>query len=171
MRKIERSNPLVTLAVAAMGAAVGLVVQFALSSRGAPPLVPPLSLAASLVLVAGVLLVFGIRLRRQIQKQPGAINPFQAVRLLVTARAGQLVGALFGGFGGGLLLSLAGRSVPATASTWLPMALTVVAGAALIVCAAVVEHWCQVPPGNDGDAETDTDPQQGPADSAVYRDR
>ncbi|WP_200331334.1 DUF3180 family protein [Leucobacter sp. L43] len=171
MRKVERSNPLVTLAVAAMGAAVGLVVQFALSSRGHAPLSPPLSLPASLVLVAGVLLVFGLRLRRQIRKQPGAIDPFHAVRLLVTARAGQIVGALFGGFGAGLLLSLTGRSVAATAAAWVPMMLVVIAGAVLLGCAAIVEHWCRVPPGDETDEDGGLDPERGPADPAVYRDR
>lgn len=171
MRKVERSNPLTALAAAAMGAAVGLVVQFALSSRGQAPLSPPLSLAASLVLVAGVLLVFGIRLRRQIRKQPGAIDPFHAVRLLVTARAGQIAGALFGGFGTGLLMSLAGRSVAATSAVWLPMVLVIAAGATLLACAAIVEHWCRVPPGDETEEEGGMDPDRGPGDPAVTRDR
>ena len=171
MRKIERSNPLTALAAAAMGAAVGLVVQFALSNGGHAPLSPPLSLTASLVLVAGVLLVFGLRLRRQIRKQPGAIDPFHAVRLLVTARAGQIVGALFGGFGFGLLLSLTGRSVAASSTTWLPMALVIVSGAALFACAALVEHWCRVPPGDDPEERSEFEPEPGPADPAVTRDR
>ena len=171
MRKVERSNPLAILAAAAMGAALGLVLQFALSWRGSAPLVPPLSLAVSLVLLAAVLLVFGIRLHRQIRKQPGAINPFHAVRLLVTARAGQLVGALFGGFGAGLALALVGRSVPAQPGVWLPMVLVAIAGAALVACAAIVEHWCRVPPGDDPDGEHELDPGHGPADSTVYRDR
>lgn len=171
MRKVERSNPLVALAVAAMGAAVGLLVQFALSNRGHAPFSPPLSLSASLVLVAGVLLVFGLRLRRQIRNRPGAVDPFHAVRLLVTARAGQIVGALFGGFGAGLLLSLTGRSVAAASATWVPMMLVVVAGAALLASAAIVEHWCRVPPGDETEEDGGIDPERGPADQAVYRDR
>ncbi|MGW9021371.1 DUF3180 domain-containing protein [Leucobacter chromiiresistens] len=174
MRRIERTNPLAVLATAAMGAAVGLVVQFALSSGGHAPLVPPPPLAASLVLVAAVLIVFGLRLRRQIRKQPGAIDPFQAVRLLVTARAAQLVGALFGGFAAGLLLSLSGRSIPAGGATWGPMVVVLVSAAVLLGCGALVEQWCRVPPGDGSDeagGEGGEDPERGPADPVATRDR
>lgn len=171
MRKIDRTNPLAIVAAAAMGAAVGLVVQFALSSRGAPPLVPPLSLSASLAILAAVLLIFGLRLHRQVRRRPGAVNPFHAVRLLVTARAGQLVGGCFGGFGAGLLLSLAGRSIAAPTATWLPMAFVVIAAAALIACAAIAEHLCRVPPGDDGaDDDSGIEPGRGPADQTAYRE-
>lgn len=170
MGGLERMNPLASVAAAAMGAAVGLVVQFALSGRGQAPFSPPLSLPVTLVLVGVVLLVFGIRLRRNVEKRPGAVNPFHAVRLLAAARAGQIVGGLLGGFGGGLALSLLGRSVPAPVDTWLPMVLTLAGGAVLVACAAVAEHLCRVPPG-DGDEEGDAgpDPSLGPADTAAYR--
>lgn len=174
MRRIERSNPLAILATAAMGAAVGLVVQFALSGSGRAPFVPPLPLAASLVLVAAVLIVFGLRLRRQIRKQPGAIDPFHAVRLVVTARAAQLVGALFGGFAAGLLLSLSGRSVAAGGATWVPMVLVLVSSAVLLGCGALVEQWCRVPPGDGADEAGDAGgegPERGPRDPVVTRDR
>lgn len=168
MRESDQTKPLAIIAAAAIGAAIGLVVQFGLSGRGAPPLVPPLSLAAMLVLIAAVLLTLGIRLRRNVVKRPGAINPFHAVRLLVTARAAQLVGGLLGGFGGGLALSLLGRTVPAPTGTWVPMVLALAGGVILVVCAAITEHLCRVPPG-DGDAPEVEDPEPGPADQAAYR--
>ncbi|QYM76750.1 DUF3180 family protein [Leucobacter luti] len=168
MRSDERMNPLVTLAAAAMGIAIGLVVQFALSGRGAAPFVPPLSLAIMLALIAGVLLTLGIRLRRTVLKRAGAVNPFLAVRLLATARAGQLVGGFLGGFGGGLALSLLGRSVPAPVSSWLPMVLVFATGAALVVCAAITEHLCRIPPG-DGDTPEASEPEAGPSGQTAYR--
>lgn len=171
MRAPDRLNPLAIAAAAAMGAAIGLVLQFALSGRGQSPFVPPLSLPITQVLVAGVLLAFGIRLRRTVSRRPGAVNPFHAVRLLATARAGQIVGALLGGFGGGLALSLLGRSVPAPTGTWLPMLLTFVTGTVLVACAVIAEHLCRVPPGEgDDDEERDPDPSLGPADRAAYRE-
>lgn len=168
MPRLERSNPLVTTATAAIGVAIGMILQFGLASRGMPTLVPPLTLPTSLVLIAGVLLAFGLRLRRQVRTRPGAVNPFQAVRLLAAARSAQIVGALLGGFGGGLALGLVGRSVPAPVGTWLPMVLALAGGAILVACAAVTEHLCRVPPGDDpepggGEAEP------GPADQAAYR--
>lgn len=169
MRRIERSNPLLALLVAGAGTVLGALVQFALSNRGAPPLVPPLSLPASLVLIAAVLLVFGIRLRRALQKGPGAVNPFQAVRLLAAARAGQLVGALLGGFGGGLAVAVLARSVPPPPQTWIPMLLVLLGGAVLVGCAIYAERCCRVPPG-DGDGEdAGADPEPGPADQAAFR--
>lgn len=168
MPRLERSNPLVTVAAAAIGTAVGMILQFGLSSRGMPTLVPPLTLPTSLVLIAGVLLALGLRLRRQVRTRPGAVNPFQAVRLLAAARSAQIVGALLGGFGGGLALSLLGRSVPAPTSTWLPMLLALVGGAILVACAAVTEHLCRVPPG-DGPEGGGEEADPGPADQAAYR--
>ncbi|RGE20315.1 DUF3180 family protein [Leucobacter sp. wl10] len=169
MRRVERSNPLLVLAATAAGAVLGLLVQFALSNRGAPPLVPPLSLPASLVLIAVVLLVFGIRLRRALRRGAGAVNPFQAVRLLAAARAGQLVGALLGGFGGGLAIALLGRSVPAPTATWLPMVLALLGGTVLVGCAAYAEHCCRVPPGGDGEDADEPGSEPGPADQTAFR--
>lgn len=168
MRGDERSNPLAVVAAAAMGIAIGLVIQFGLSSRGSAPFIPPLSLAVMLVLIAAVVLTLGIRLRRTVLKRAGAVNPFHAVRLLATARAGQLVGGLLGGFGGGLALSLLGRSVPAPPATWVPMLLVLGGGIVLVVCAAITEHLCRVPPG-DGDGTEDAGEEPGPAGQAAYR--
>ncbi|MFA5606872.1 MAG: DUF3180 family protein [Leucobacter sp.] len=170
MHKLDRVNPLALVAAAAMGGAIALVVQFALSSRGNPPFVPPLSLPSTLVLLAVVLLVLGVRLRRALTKQGRQVNPFHAVRLLATARAGQFVGALLGGAGAGLALALLGRSVPAPTATWLPMILTLATGAVLVAAGAVTEHLCRVPPG-DGDEEDgeSPDPSPGPADRPAYR--
>ena len=169
MRNDGRMNPLTTVAAAAIGAAIGLVVQFWLSGRGNAPFVPPISLPVTLVFVAALLIGFGVRLRSTVTKRPGDVNPFHAVRLLATARAGQLAGALFGGFGGGLLLSLSGRSVPAPLETWLPMLLSLIAGAVLTVAGLVAEHLCKVPPGEDSDEGSGSDPSPGHAEGAAYR--
>lgn len=170
MPRLERTNPFAVIAAAAMGIAVGLLLQFTLSSRGLPPLVPPLSLPATLVVLGAVVLWLGIRLRRNVAKRPGAVNPFQAVRLLAAARAGQIAGGLLGGFASGLALSLLGRSVAAPSSTWLPMLLAAVGGAILVACSAVAEHLCRIPPGG-GDAEDEAgeDPAPNPSDQPAYR--
>lgn len=169
MNKLDRLNPLVPVAAAAMGIAGGLVVQFYLSGRGHAPFVPPISLPVTLVFIAAVLLGFGIRLRRNVSKRSRSVNPFHAVRLLATARAGQIVGGLFGGFGGGLALSLLGRSVPAPVASWLPMLLVFGGGLTLVVCAVITERLCRVPPGDDFDGETDPEPGPEPADQAAFR--
>lgn len=152
-QRLRGLNPLHLVASGAIGAAIALLIQAWLLSRGRPSLVPPYSLAVTLTLLAALLISLGLRLRRHMKKGTGAVDPFHAVRLLATARAGQLVGALFTGFGGGLMLSLLGRSVPAPIETWLPMLVTLVTGALLLGCAIVTEHLCRVPPGDDPEGE------------------
>ncbi|QIK62838.1 DUF3180 domain-containing protein [Leucobacter viscericola] len=169
MRKLDRMNPLTSIAAAAMGMAIGLLVQFYLSGRGHAPFVPPLSLPVTLVFIAAVLLGFGIRLRHNVSKRTRAVNPFHAVRLLATARAGQIVGGLLGGFGGGLVLSLLGRSVPAPVASWLPMLLVFGGGLTLVICAMITERLCRVPPGDDKGEETDPETGPEPADQAAFR--
>lgn len=170
MKQIQRMNPMSLVAAAAIGAALGFTLEFGLSSRGRPPFVPPYSMAVALGSLAILLLALGLRLRRNMAKGTGAVNPFQAVRLLATSRAGELVGSLFFGFGVGLLLSLVGRTVPAPLATWLPMLVTAIAGVALLVCALIAEHFCKVPPGSDGEAEGEGDVRPGAADQPAYFD-
>lgn len=155
-QKLQRLNPLHLLGTAAVGAALALLIQAWLSSRGRPSLVLPYSMPLTLAALAILLVVLGLRLRRNLAKGSGAVDPFHAVRLLATARAGQIVGAAFAGFGGGLLVSLLGRSVPAPVPTWLPMLITGLAALALLVCAITTEHLCRVPPSADDDGEADT---------------
>lgn len=173
MKKMQRTSPLSVLTFAVVGIAIGLLVQFARSSQGQAPLVPPVSLAFTLLVIAAVLLVLAILLHRAVRsgdssssensngsrnRQPRRrpVNPFHAVRLLAGARAGQFAGALFGGFGGGLALQLLARSVMPPSATWLPMILVLGAGAALVVCGVIAEWLCRVPPEgpeSEGDAE------------------
>lgn len=159
MTEMRRTSALAIAAFAAVGLAAGLLLQFARSSWGQAPFVPPVSLAATLVVIGVVLLVLGIALRRTVTRDSGKqVNPFHAVRLLAGARAGQFAGAIFAGFGGGLALQLLARSVPPPAATWLPMLLVLGAGIVLVVCGVVAEALCRVPPGG---AEPGQDPDSG----------
>lgn len=151
--RLQRMNPLSIVAAASIGAVLGLAIELALSSRGRPPLVPPYSMSITLGALAVLLVVLALRLRHNLSKGAGAVNPFHAVRLLATARAGELVGSLFAGFGGGMLLSLAWRSVPAPGATWVPMLVTAVAGVVLLTCAIIAELLCRVPPGGHDEAD------------------
>lgn len=163
MPKLQRASPLAVAAFAAIGLAVGLLVQFARSTWGFAPLVPPISLPATLVVLGAVLLVLGIMLRRAVtRRSKRAVDPFHAVRLLAGARAALFAGALFAGFGTGLLLQLLTRSVAAPTGTWLPILLTLIAGVLLAVCGVIVESLCRVPPD---DPETDA-ASEDDADSA-----
>lgn len=148
MSRLQRTSPLTIAAFAAIGLGAGLLLQFVRSSLGSVPFVPPLSLTLTLLVMAGVLIVLGIALRRVVtRKSAGRVNPFHAVRLLAGARAGQYVGSLLGGFGGGLALQLLTRSVMPSAATWVPMVLVVGSGIVLLGCGIAAEVMCRVPPG------------------------
>lgn len=149
--KLQRMNPWNLASAVAIGLSLGLATQFFLSSQGKATFVPPYSMSVTLVALAALLVTLGVRLRRNVAKGSGAVNPFQAVRLLATSRAGQIVGSLFTGFGGGLLLALAQRSVPAHFEIWLPMVITAAAGITLVICAIITERMCQIPPGNNSE--------------------
>lgn len=162
MRNLQRISPLAIATCAVIGAGVGLLLQLFRSTRGQAPLVPPLSLTLTLLVFGAVLIVLAISLRRAVTRKSGKpVNPFHAVRLLAGARTAQFVGALSGGFGGGLALQLLTRSVMPPASTWVPMVLVLGAGAALIGCGLIAEVLCRVPPGGGDDGEGDGEKKRG----------
>lgn len=163
MPSVQRTSRLAIAAFAVVGAVVGLLLQLARSAKGQAPIVPPLSLALTLLVLGGVLLWLAIALRRAVvRKSKKPVNPFHAVRLLAGARAGQFVGALIGGFGGGLALQLLSRSVMPPAATWAPMLFVLGAGIVLLVCGIIAELLCRVPPDEGDDANSgDSDAPAG----------
>lgn len=163
-----QSQPLAPLVAGAVALVAALIIQFGLARSGRSPLVPTYSAALALGAIGVVLLVFGMRLKRLIADKKRRVDPFYAVRVLVAARAGALVGGLFGGFGAGLALSLIGRSVPAATAIWGPMVAVCGAGIFLAVCGVLVERWCRVPPGDDETRASD-DGETGPESQAAYR--
>lgn len=168
MRPLERTRASTLILVFVLGAVVGGAVQFGFTRQGTPTLVPPWSLPVTLVLLAPVLLVIGWRLRRLVRERPRAVNPFHAVRVLLTARAGALVGALLAGGGAGLWIVVVTRRVDVSVELWAPMAATVGSGMVLVVCALITESWCRIPPGNESEGDGEPD---GPVDQAAYQRR
>lgn len=152
-------SPWLLVLLIGLGGAVGHFTQTLLSGMGRPPFVPPVSLPASLVIIALVLWILAIRLTRAIErKSEQPVNPFHAVRLLAGARAGQFSGALFAGFGAGLIVEVTTRTVPAGSATWIPMIATSVAAVILMVTSWFAERACRVPP---------EDPQRDEGDEAL----
>lgn len=151
----------VLLVVVGIGAGHGL--QVILSGSGRPPFVPPLSLPATLLILAVILVYLGIRLARAVQHQrEGRVNPFHAVRLLAGARAGQFSGALFFGFGVGLAILVLTRTVPAAPATWAPMVAAAVAGALLFAAGLFAERSCRIPPDDESAKEPEELPDGEP---------
>lgn len=157
-----QSSPFAPLILGGAAFVAALLVQFGFARSGRSALVPPYSGTIALVTVGIVLLVFGLRLKRTIADEKRAVDPFHAVRVLVSARAGALVGGMFAGFGAGLACSLLGRTVAAAPAIWLPMVAMSAAGLFLAIVGVITERWCRVPPGDDGTSmrdDGDTDPE------------
>ena len=163
MPKLERTSVLSIVAFGVAGLATGVLVQVCLSTRGDAPFVPPVSLPATLLVIAAVVLALGIALRRAVTRVSARpVNPFHAVRLLAGARASQFAGSLLGGFGFGLLAQVMTRSVVPPSPTWLPMLFVAISGIVLLVAGAVAEWLCRVPPdGSDTELEDDHGPETG----------
>lgn len=153
----------VTLAIAVLvGASVGFLTQVVRSDNGYPPLTPPVSLPATLIVIAGVLVLLGFRLQRALKPETRRpVQPIHGVRLLAAARAGQITGLLFAGFGIGLLAQLASRTVGVSVSVWLPMLLTAVTGVVLFLAGLYAESACRIPPQDPEADEEGEEPESG----------
>jgi hypothetical protein len=143
-----RATSLIGLAVA--GLVVGFLVELAAAGGGIAVFIPPLTLPITLVVIAVIVVAFALPIRRATHgKSTRRIDPFQAMRIVVLAKACSLSGALLTGAGAGFLVFLLSRAViPAGSSIWLTVAAT--AGAAiLLVGGLVAEHMCTIPPDDE----------------------
>lgn len=158
---ITRTRWQVLVAVALAVGALGYVGTEWWVGRGNAPVPIPPTVAAVLLLVAGVLFVLGRSVRRFVQGRRAPMDPLRAFRILVLAKASALAGAALAGFYTGTALVVAGLSdaPEARTQTW-SAAAAALAGVVLVVVALVVEWFCRVPP-------EDSDPtREGPHEPA-----
>ncbi len=148
---MTRSRPLPLVLLALVGFALAFATDLALAMRGEPVLVPPLSLAVGLVLIAALLVALAWPVRAA-AKGERRIDPFYATRVVVLAKASALAGALLLGGAGGILTYLLSRAVVPIGST-LTAAGTLVAAVILLIAALVAEHFCTLPPDDDEQQE------------------
>lgn len=149
---MTRTRPGVLLALGAIGIVGGFLTELILVSLGRPMLVPPVTLAVTLVAIAGIILGFAIPIRRAVSgDSKRAVNPFQAFRVAVLAKSSGLCGALLTGATAGFLLFIVSRTVlPAVASIWL--AAVALVGAVILLVAGLIAEWlCTIPPGEEPD--------------------
>lgn len=148
--KRSRPTPLIGLGVA--GIVVGFLIELAAAGTGIAIFIPPLTLPITLVLIAVIVVVFAVPIRRATHGSAGRpIDPFQAMRVVVLAKACSLVGALLTGAGLGVLFYLVSRAViPVGNAVWISVAATVGA-AVLLVAGLIAEHMCILPPDDKDD--------------------
>ena len=145
------------------GAALGWLLEVALVAGGRSMVIPPLSFAAALVVLAIAVIAVAIPVRRvakgrtDAHGRPARVDPFYATRVLALAKSAILVGALLVG---GMLAILAyafTRPVVNEASI-LPVILGVIAAAAVLAAGLLAEEMCRIPPKDHDDHPDDAEP-------------
>lgn len=114
------------------------------------------------LVIAAVVLVAGLAVRRLKAHEPTWITPTGAATTAVAAQASALVGSVVAGlYGGGLITAL--RAAPAPAMSSLERSSAVCLVASLVWCGVglLVEHWCAI------DASDDDDKRGGQSTSAT----
>ncbi|MGE9695158.1 DUF3180 domain-containing protein [Streptomyces sp. CH6] len=118
------------------------------------PVAAPVVFFALAALLLATALSIRARLRAQRERRPGAegVNPLQAARAVVLGQASALVAALVAGLYGGMGVFLLTRlDEPARRDQAVYAALTVLAGAAVVAVAFLLEHVCKLPEDHDDD--------------------
>jgi hypothetical protein len=144
---MTRTRPAMLVLLAVAGGALGWLIEMMLVAMGNRAVVPPLTLTVTLVALAAVALALAWPIRQSVRgKVRRRVDPFQATRVVVLAKASSLCGALLAGAGAGMLTFLASRPVVAsTDSLWLAAAASASA-LVLMTAGLVAEQWCTIPP-------------------------
>jgi hypothetical protein len=130
-----------------VGIAAGFVLEVALAAMGQPVLIPPYTLAITLVAAAVIVVALAVPIRRAIRgTSKTRINPFRAMRIVLLAKASSLVGSLIAGFGIGVIAFLLTRPVVADVGSLWPGIVSALAGAVLLTAGLVAERLCTLPP-------------------------
>ncbi|GAB3574549.1 hypothetical protein GCM10027406_04750 [Leifsonia lichenia] len=152
---MKRTSPVSLIVLGVVAAVAGFLVELALSGAGLAVFIPPLTLPITLVAVSIIVVAFAVPIRRATRgRSSRAIDPFQAMRIVVLAKACSLSGALLTGLGAGFLAYLLSRAViPTGSAVWLTVAATIGA-AVLLIAGLVAEFLCTIPPDDkNGDPE------------------
>lgn len=149
---MRRTRATAIIALLAIGAAIGGLINVLLLALGRPMLLPPYTLPLTLVTIGAILLAFAVPIRRAVRgKAERMIDPFQATRVLLLGKASALTGALLAGFSLGLLGFLLSRSIAPGVSSW-GQVIAALAGAILLTSAGlIVEYLCTLPKDTDDD--------------------
>ncbi|ACQ78967.1 putative integral membrane protein [Beutenbergia cavernae DSM 12333] len=158
---MERTRATTLVAVASVSTAVCLIALRLWEMRGGAPVRVPLLLAVVLVLVAGVVLALGWRVRRFTLGRAD-LEPIVAARILALAKACAVVGALQVGYLLAQLLLVVGHveAPEPRAQAW-ACGLGLLGAGTLVAASLIAEWWCRVPKDDDRDDDPD---DSGPED-------
>jgi hypothetical protein len=149
---MKRTRPTSLIGLGVLGLVVGFLGEFAAASSGLAVFVPPLTLPITLVAVAIIVVAFAVPIRRAVRgRSSRRIDPFQATRIVVLAKACGLSGALLTGAGIGILLFIFTRDVLPASNAVLLSALGTAGAVVLLIAGLVAEYFCTLPPDDKDD--------------------
>lgn len=147
---MKRIAPATLLVLVAIGAGGGYVLQRALAAASLVRVRPEYTLSISLVLIAVLVVMLAVPVWQSTHgevRRP--VDPFRATRVVLFAKASAYLGAGLTGVGGGFLIELLTRPVPAELDSVLRVVAMLASSAILLAAGLVAEHLCTVPPEDD----------------------
>lgn len=152
---MRRSSPGALAGTGLAGLVLGFLLEVALVSRGVPMLVPPASLPVALILIGAIALGLAIPIHRAVYSaKTTRIDPFQAVRVAVLAKACSVLGAGAIGIAVGFLVYAFTRPVPPQGRLVVLDVAFLVGAAILMTAGLIAEKMCTLPPPSDGEKTT-----------------
>lgn len=149
---MNRTRPTSLIGLGVLGLVVGFLGELAASGTGVAVFIPPLTLPITLVAVAIIVVAFAVPIRRSVRgRSSRRIDPFQATRIVVLAKACSLSGALLTGAGAGILIYILTRDVLPASNAVLLTALGTAGAVILLVAGLVAEFFCTLPPDDKDD--------------------
>jgi len=147
---VNRTRPASLIGLGVAGLVIGFLAELAASSMGVPVFIPPLTFPITLLAVAIIVVAFAVPIRRAVRgRTVRRIDPFQATRIVVLAKACSLSGSLLVGAGVGVGAYLLSRDVLPGGNAILLTALATAGAVILLVAGLVAELFCTLPPGDD----------------------
>jgi len=147
---VKRTGAGILLVTAALGVAVGFLLDQVLTSTGRATFTPVITLPILLLLLGLLSVALAIPIRRATRgSAPGTVNPFRALRIAMLAKASSIVGAALAGVAVGLLIFLVTRPVAPSLGSMGTIIATAVCGAILVVAGLVAEHLCTIRKDDD----------------------
>jgi hypothetical protein len=149
---VKRTRISLLLALALAGGVVAYLLELLAQSLGANTVVPPLSLALTLVALAIAVILLAIPVRRSVTgKRAAPVDPFYALRVAIFAKASSLAGALLVGAGVGILIFLFARPIAPPLAPTAQSVSGLIAAALLVAAGLIAEFLCTLPPQDPED--------------------
>ena len=164
---MKRTGPASLVVAAVLGLGTGYLIDQTLTATGRPTFTPSLMLPVLLVVLGAILIALAVPISRATRGGAGhtarPVNPFQAVRIAMLAKASSITGAAVTGFAGGLGAFVATRPADPSLGSVTTILAAAIGGAILVATALVAEQLCTIRKDDD-----DEPPAPGPDSTATH---